>query len=131
MTGPLAYGLQSARVLGQLQYSRHAEAEADDEGMKMLLAARVDPAGMIGFFEGLTPSEKQPRTVLKYLSTHPSPSDRVEHLKALATHAAEPPLKLLPGEVWSDIKTMCRTAGQPSPAVPRRPPEPSRSTDRK
>ena len=45
VTGPLAYGLQTARTLGELRYSRRAEDEADTEGMKMLLAARIDPAG--------------------------------------------------------------------------------------
>src|SRR5260370_1392343 len=53
VTGPLAYGLEAARVLGQLRYSRDAEEEADTEGLKMLLAARVDPAGMIAFFKAL------------------------------------------------------------------------------
>src|SRR5438046_2895507 len=51
VTGPLAYGLEAARVLGHLRYSREAETEAGAEGLTMLLAARVDPAGMITFFE--------------------------------------------------------------------------------
>src|SRR5262249_20774964 len=61
MTGPLAYGLQSARVLGQLQYSRRAESQADAEGMKMLLAARIDPNGLIRFFQDVSDRERQPR----------------------------------------------------------------------
>jgi predicted Zn-dependent protease len=79
--GPVAYGAQSAQVLGQLQYSRRAEVEADAEGMKMLLDARVDPAGTVRFFEGLTGGDKQPRSVLRYLSTHPSTTDRIERLR--------------------------------------------------
>src|SRR6478736_5755650 len=61
VTGPLAYGLQTARTLGELRYSRRAEDEADVEGMKMLLAARIDPAGMIAFFDTIGREEgRQP-----------------------------------------------------------------------
>jgi hypothetical protein len=70
VTGPLAYGLQAARALGELRYSRRNEEDADVEGMKMLLAARVDPAGLITFFEKMQreegaqrrPSRISPRT---------------------------------------------------------------------
>ncbi|HXJ77997.1 MAG TPA: M48 family metallopeptidase [Candidatus Methylomirabilis sp.] len=115
MTGPLAYGLQSARVLGQLQYSRRAESQADEEGMKMLLAARIDPSGMIGFFEALAKADRQPAMLLKYLSTHPSPMDRIEHLKALAatTAASGPPVALLPGVDWDDVKRLCQVQERP------------------
>jgi predicted Zn-dependent protease len=123
MTGPLAYGLESARVLGQLQYSRRAELEADTEGLALLLAARVDPDGMITFFEGLIQDKKAPRTVLKYLSTHPTTDDRVERLKALAARAGARPVKLLPDFDWSQVKQMCRTAGSAArPADPGRAP---------
>jgi predicted Zn-dependent protease len=111
MTGPLAYGLQSARVLGQLQYSRRAEAQADAEGMKMLLAARVDPAGTLKFFEALANADRQPAMLLKYLSTHPSPSDRIERLKALASTAPGPPEPLLPDVDWNDVKRLCAVLG--------------------
>jgi len=108
--GPLAYGAQSAQVLGQLQYSRRAEAEADALGMKMLLAAKVDPAGAIRFFEALTEGEKQPRSVLRYLSTHPGTSDRIERLREEAARAPGPPAPLLPGVDWDDIKRLCEAS---------------------
>src|SRR5207244_549844 len=50
ISGAMAYGLESARVLGALRYSRQYGAEADVEGLRMLLAAGVDPEGMIAFF---------------------------------------------------------------------------------
>ena len=117
MTGPLAYGLQSARVLGQLQYSRRAEGHADEEGLRMLQAARIDSAGMIHFFETLLKEDRQPAKLLKYLATHPSPIDRIERLKVLAADAPRPPVPLLPDTDWDDIKKICAAV---EPAKPSR-----------
>ena len=113
MTGPLVYGLQSARVLGQLQYSRRAESQADVEGMKMLQAARIDPGGMVRFFEALAKADRQPAMLLKYLSTHPSPFDRIESLRALAAATPGPPVPLLPDTDWNDVKRLCEAPGPP------------------
>ena len=116
MTGPLAYGLQSARVLGQLQYSRRAESRADEEGLRMLQAARIDPAGMIQFFEALAKEDRQPAKLLKYLSTHPSPIARIERLKALTADAPRPPIPLLPDTDWNDVKKICAAVGPAAPS---------------
>jgi len=112
MTGPLAYGLESARILGQLQYSRHAEEEADWEGMKLLLAARVAPGGLLGFLDELA-REGQPRSVRAYLSTHPSTRDRIARLRELAAGAPGPAVPLLPDQDWNDIKKTCSSASSP------------------
>jgi predicted Zn-dependent protease len=113
MTGPLVYGLQSARVLGQLQYSRRAESQADVEGLKMLQAARIDPGGMIEFFDALARADRQPAMLLKYLSTHPSPIDRIERLKALAAVVPAPSEPLLPDTDWNEVKRLCERPGPP------------------
>jgi beta-barrel assembly-enhancing protease len=107
VTGPLAYGLQSARVLGQLQYSRRAESQADAEGMKTLLAAHIDPSGLIRFFQEISKRETQPHHVLEYLSTHPSAGDRIQRLEALAAQAPGPPTPLLSDADWADLKKFC------------------------
>jgi predicted Zn-dependent protease len=122
MTGPLAYGLESARVLGQLQYSRRTEVEADANGLQLLMAARVDPTGMINFLSGLLQDKKMPRSVLRYLSTHPSTGDRVDWLKDLVARASAPSVKLLPDVDWNQVKHVCPPGG-PGAA----PTEPSRS----
>lgn len=107
VTGVMAYGLESARVLATLQYSRLAEEEADREGMKLLLAAGIDPAGMIAFFDGLEKKRADGPTILKYLSTHPRLEDRIARLQALARQAGAPRVRLLEGYDWSDIARIC------------------------
>lgn len=113
MTGPFAYGLESARVLGQLQYSRHAEEDADRDGMKRLLAAHIAPEGVIGFFEAMAKGD-QPRNVLRYLSTHPSPGDRIRALRALAARASGPPTAVLADEDWQALKAICAVVPRPA-----------------
>lgn len=104
-TGSMAFGVKSAETLALMKYDRDEEAEADQEGMKLLLAAGVDPKGMISFFEKLKAREKMPE-FLKYVSDHPSTPDRIEKLKQIA--AAQPaapkkPGKLLPGTNWKAL----------------------------
>ena len=107
VTGPLAYGLQTARALGELRYSRRAEDEADVEGMKMLLAARVDPAGMIAFFEKIQKEEGAQPKALTYLSSHPMPEERIARLKSLAATATRRAEPLRPGEDWPALTRRC------------------------
>jgi Zn-dependent protease with chaperone function len=64
-----------------LKYNRDQETEADLEGLRLLHRAKVDPAGMIAFFERLAQSEKDKQRV-ELLSTHPMSTSRAERLKA-------------------------------------------------
>ena len=110
VSGAMAYGLESARVLGQLRYSRTAESEADTRGIEMLIAAGIDPAGMIDFFDALERKGKDPAGLRKYLSSHPGAADRAERLRRLA--AGAPPsrrLALEPSQ-WVAVRDICKKA---------------------
>src|SRR5947209_3300572 len=107
ISGAMAYGLESARVLGALRYSRQYEAEADVEGLRMLLAAGVDPEGMIAFFETLRAEEGRQPTPLRYLASHPPARDRMETLKRLVATAPHRSAPLLPDRDWRDVATLC------------------------
>jgi Zn-dependent protease with chaperone function len=107
-SGTAAYGLEGARILGSLRYSRQNEEEADAGGMRMLLEAGIDPMGMIAFLELLKKRTSESPSILKYLSTHPGTEDRIEKLKSLAGQSQHRPAKLLAGHDWSEIKKICQ-----------------------
>jgi Zn-dependent protease with chaperone function len=73
-------------LIGQ-KFSRDFEREADDTGWGYLVAANVDPRGMIEFFE--TMKAEQDKTsagrmanTLDFLSTHPATDERMKRLRA-------------------------------------------------
>jgi beta-barrel assembly-enhancing protease len=62
-----------------LKFGRAQETEADLTGLQLLQRAKIDPAGMIRFFERLSEND-QGR--MEWLSTHPMSTARAERLKA-------------------------------------------------
>lgn len=70
---------EGMKKLAELGFSREAEREADLEGLRRLVAARIDPQGMVRFFE-LLEKERQ-LTPPEFLSTHPSNTERITALE--------------------------------------------------
>ncbi|MDF0652409.1 MAG: M48 family metallopeptidase [Nitrospira sp.] len=62
-----------------LKFGRAQETEADLTGLELLYRAKIDPSGMITFFQRL--AEKDEGRV-EWLSTHPMSAARAERLKA-------------------------------------------------
>jgi beta-barrel assembly-enhancing protease len=62
-----------------LKFDRAQEMEADLTGLQLVYRAKIDPKGMITFFQKL--SEKDEGR-LEWLSTHPMSSARADRLKA-------------------------------------------------
>ncbi|MFN9503513.1 MAG: M48 family metallopeptidase [Rubrivivax sp.] len=64
----------------QAGYSRSAEREADDEALRILRAAGVDPRGMVAFFAALKKAypERDGDSPSFGLATHPPDSERVK-----------------------------------------------------
>jgi len=110
VSGVVAFGVESARMLGDLRYNREAEHAADRDGMRMLHAAAIDPEGMLEFFRGMQKLEGTTPTSARYLSTHPPAADRLQALAALAAQRIKPPVKLFPDYDWEDIKRICKPA---------------------
>lgn len=96
-------------VLGALSYARADEEEADEEGMRLITAARVDPRGMISFFDKLEQIAGPGSPVLTYLSTHPATGERRSVLAAMAEASPMTAVPLSTGEVaWSELVQRCR-----------------------
>jgi predicted Zn-dependent protease len=104
----VAWGLQGARTLGALHYSRSHETEADMEGLRMLQAANLDPGAMIAFYGILQQTTKDHREALDFLATHPNIAERIATLLPLTGPRPRPVSTLLPNDDWNDIRTLCR-----------------------
>jgi predicted Zn-dependent protease len=85
-----AGGAGAAQVAGALvtegvflKFSRDDEREADRVGLQIMKRAGWDPRGMLGLFEVLRrEASRDPGAVEVFLSTHPSPNDRIAQLRA-------------------------------------------------
>ena len=107
--GGAAYGARIAHQLAALRYSRADENEADAEGMKLQIAAGLDPEAMIRFFETFRGKFDAPG-VLKYVSTHPEADERLARLRRLASKspATGPFLPILKaGTDWQSLRMRC------------------------
>jgi beta-barrel assembly-enhancing protease len=74
-----------------LKFGRAQETEADLTGLHLLHKARINPVGMISFFQRLSEHDEGR---VELLSTHPMSTGRAERLRAelakLPKHTAEP-----------------------------------------
>jgi predicted Zn-dependent protease len=70
--------------LSFLRFSRGAEEEADRLGLQYMWAAGYDPTQMLSFFEKLKAREKKnPGTIEKIFSTHPTTGTRLDKARTL------------------------------------------------
>lgn len=81
MVGDASGGVfaDAATRLTELRFSREAEREADDEGLRRLVAARIDPHGMLRFYEKLAGEKRLAPPAI--LSTHPASGERLTRLR--------------------------------------------------
>jgi len=94
-----------------LKFGREQETEADLKGLQLLQRAKIDPAGMITFFQRLSDKD-QGR--MEWLSTHPMSAARADRLKAEL--AALP--KKLPEPLTFDWKQVQVSLGSQSVSAP-------------
>jgi len=107
-------GKEGVGVLATLNYSRQYEDQADAEGMRQVLAAGIDPKGMISFFERIQ-KEDRSSSIPAYFLTHPKPESRIRKLEAIAHEVPGAPARQLPAYYFKDAKAIC--AKQNPPAV--------------
>ena len=100
-------GKEGAGLLGALHYGRQFEEQADVEGMRLLLAAGINPRGMISFFEKIQREDGKTTAIPAYFSTHPSPESRIEKLKILAGDSRNKTFRPLATYDWKKIQETC------------------------
>jgi predicted Zn-dependent protease len=100
-------GLEVARTLGTLRYSRGYEAEADVAALRMLVAARIDPRGLGSFLEQLAPASSAAPAALSYFASHPATSERIAELQRLAAEVRDTPTPIVTGHDWNDLARRC------------------------
>ncbi len=75
LAGLSVLGVEGVRLLVEQGYSRDLESEADEEGVRMLHAAGIDPHGLARFFELLRGEEGA--SIPSWLGSHPELDDRI------------------------------------------------------
>jgi len=65
-------------------YSQDQETDADLEGVRMLMAARIDPTGLARFFEHLAEEHGDVPDSLAWFSTHPQHEERIAAIEEYA-----------------------------------------------
>lgn len=92
VSGLAAILVNNAPFLLSQKFSRDHEREADEQGFRYLEAAKLNPRGMISFFEKMRREEEKLRDklpggealdALSFLSTHPATTERTERLEKL------------------------------------------------
>ncbi len=92
---------EATASLLEMKFSREAETEADAEGLRRMVAAKINPEGMARFMDKLA-AQSQGGTPPALLSTHPASTERAATLRALAAQHPGPwePLAL----DWAKVK---------------------------
>jgi beta-barrel assembly-enhancing protease len=94
-----------------MKFGRAQETEADVTGLQLLYRAKINPEGMITFFQRL--AEKDEGRV-EWLSTHPMSSARADHLKARLAEMPKQKVEPFTFE-WATVRA---GLGVPANAIP-------------
>ena len=74
--------VQMATGIGQLSFSRSAEAEADRIGLEYMARAGYNPEAAIGLWQNMQAATAGSGQPPEFLSTHPNPGNRIEAIQA-------------------------------------------------
>ncbi|MDF1722179.1 MAG: M48 family metallopeptidase [Minwuia sp.] len=101
-------GGQLATLLASQSYGRDAERQADRFAVERLNELNVRTDGLIAFFDRAAQDPErteQDQTVLRYLQSHPSPTDRVTNMQAQAKGTEG----IMTAQEWAALRNICNT----------------------
>ncbi len=98
---------QSSKLIS-LKFSRNMEREADYYGFKLLIKAKINPRGMIQFFEKIKKIEKKRGITLpSWISTHPLTENRIQNIQKWLKEAG--PIQTQPFKLdWEEVKSILK-----------------------
>jgi predicted Zn-dependent protease len=100
------------------RHSRAAENEADESAVPMLVAAGINPNGLVTMFELLTSLQRRSPSALEaWFSTHPTTQDRINHTRSVIARYNASQLRGLSSSSsgYNSLKSRLRSL----PAAPR------------
>lgn len=89
LSGLAAVAVEVLREGAINSYSRDQEREADREGVRMLIAAAIDPRGLADFFALLQRREQGLPSAIAWLGTHPDLGERIADVRRATADAPE------------------------------------------
>jgi beta-barrel assembly-enhancing protease len=101
-----------------MKFSRDAEREADQLGVRNLADGGHAPRGMITFFEKLGAlRESDPNAVDRFFASHPSPGERIENLGGLVAELSATDGLRADSRAFRQIHARLETLPRPDPPV--------------
>jgi Zn-dependent protease with chaperone function len=108
--GLVAAGAELFQLASINSYSREQENAADAEGVRMLHAAGIDPAGFTAFFQTLKDEHGELPGVASWISTHPQHDDRIAAIEEQLASLPDREYILLEID-WEDVQQRVRQMG--------------------
>ena len=99
-----------------MKFSRDAEREADQLGVRNLADGGHAPRGMITFFEKLGAlRESDPNAVDRFFASHPSPGERIENLGGLVAELSATDGLRADSRAFRQVHARLETLPRPDP----------------
>lgn len=81
INGIMGVVIENAHNVKSLSYTRSLEEEADNNGLKLLIEAGVNPNGMVNLFKHLKEPQNETFEIPEFLSTHPMLDERIKYIE--------------------------------------------------
>jgi len=101
--GLAALGVEILEMAAINSYSRDHEAEADEEGVRMMHDAGINPTGLAGFFDLLKEEMGDLPDAMAWISTHPQHDQRISAIQTQVDGLEEKVYSPLDLD-WDDIR---------------------------
>jgi len=109
--GLVAFGAELFTLASVNSYSRRQEMAADEEAIRMLHAAGIDPAGLARFFEVLDREQGDLPSAVSWISTHPQNQARIAQIRGRLAALGEPSYQPLAVD-WAEVRRRAAGGGQ-------------------